>query len=109
MFIPLRQYSKISRIFPAPRYQTESIQNFTISKIFEERIYDKFEGYRIINSNLINSKFKASQFLIKHNKSDLIISLAGIFYYSNKWSNTAIDNIKLTNPPNNFWKYFKIS
>ena len=58
----------------------------------------------MINSNLINSKFKASQFLIKHNKSDLIISLAAIFYYSNKWSNTAIDNIKLTNLPKNYWK-----
>ena len=59
----------------------------------------------MINSNLINSRFKASQFLIKHNKSDLIISLAEIFYYSNKWSNTAIDNIKLTNLPKNYWKF----
>ena len=58
----------------------------------------------MINSNLINSKFKASQFLIKHNKSDLQISLAKTFYYSNKWSNTAIGNIKLTNLPENYWK-----
>ena len=29
--------------FPAQRYQKESIQNFTISKIFEERISEKFE------------------------------------------------------------------
>ena len=64
----------------------------------------------MINSNLINSKFKASQILIKHDKSDLIISLAENFFdYSNKWSNTAIDNIKLTNLPKNFWKCFKIN
>ena len=63
----------------------------------------------MINSNLVNSKFKASQFLIKHNKLDLIISLAESFYYSNKWSNTASDNIKLTNPSKNFWKCFKIN
>ena len=34
----------------------------------------------MINSNLVNSKFKVSQFLIKHDKSDLIISLAEKFF-----------------------------
>ena len=63
----------------------------------------------MINSKMKNSKFKASQFLIKHNKSDLKISLAEIFYFSNKWCNTAIDNIKLTNLSKNFWKCFKIN
>ena len=58
---------------------------------------------------MINSKFKASQFLIKHNKSDLIISLAEIFYYSNKWNNTAIDNIKLTNLSKNFGSVLKLT
>ena len=58
----------------------------------------------MIDSNSINSKFKTSQFLVKNNKSDLIISLADIFYYSNKWSNTEIGNIKLTNLSKICWK-----
>ena len=29
--------------FPAPEYQKESIRNLTISKVFEERIYEKFQ------------------------------------------------------------------
>ena len=78
IFIPLHHIRRYQE-FPSPRYHKESIPKLAISKIFEKRIYNKFEVYRMINSNLINSKFKASQFLIKHNKSDLIISLAKIF------------------------------
>ena len=29
--------------FPTPKHQKESIQNFTISKVFEEKINEKFK------------------------------------------------------------------
>ena len=40
---PLQNIFQDVEIHPAPEYQPERIQNFTISRVFEEKGYEKFE------------------------------------------------------------------